>query len=153
SCGIVSTGTCTEGGVERELVPPQPGDLVITELMPDPSAVADGAGEWIEVLVTADVDLNGLELGDDPSSPDATLPIGGDCLAASAGDRVVRAKNADETLNGGLPPVLATFGFNLTNGGGTLFVGMGGEAFDTVTWTGSTPGAAWTVDPAAEDPI
>lgn len=153
SCGIVSTGTCTEGGVERELVPPQPGDLVITELMPDPSAVADGAGEWIEVLVTADVDLNGLELGDDPSSPDATLPIGGDCLAASAGDRVVLAKNADETLNGGLPPVLATFGFNLTNGGGTLFVGMGGEAFDTVTWTGSTPGAAWTVDPAAEDPI
>lgn len=152
SCGTIPSGTCTDGGSERDVVVPQPGDLVITELMPDPAAVTDANGEWFEVLATASVDLNGLQFGDDPTSPDGTLPVGGDCVAVSAGERVVVARNPDPVLNGGLPAALAGT-FSLSNGGGTLFVGIGNEAFDTVTWNGSTPGAAWTVDPAAEDPV
>jgi hypothetical protein len=152
SCGTIPSGTCLDGGVERRVVVPQLGDLVITEIMPNPAAVGDTAGEWFELLATASVDLHGLELGDDPTAPDDTLlPEDGDCLAVSAGERVVVARNDVPATNGGLPPViLATF--TLTNGSSTLSVGIGGQALDTVTWAASTEGAAWTVDPAAEDP-
>lgn len=151
SCGSTPVGTCSDGGADRAVIVPQPGDLVITELMPNPAAVGDTAGEWFELLATASVDLNGLQLGDDLASPDATLPAGGDCLAVAAGQRVVLARNANEAENGGLPPAIQA-AFSLANDGGALSVGTGGVPLDTVTWTGSTAGAAWTVDPAAEDP-
>jgi hypothetical protein len=153
SCGTIPSGTCLDGGMERDVVLPQAGDLVITELLPNPSAVLDTAGEWFEVLATASVDLNGLELGDDLASPDATLPVGGDCLAVGAGERVVVARNPDPAMNGGLPAEAIAASFSLSNTGGTLSVGLGGVALDTVTWMGSTDGAAWTVDPGAEDPV
>lgn len=152
SCGGIPSDTCNDGGMERDLVRPTAGDLVITELMPDPDMVGDDAGEWFELLVTASVDLNGLELGDDPANPDQTLPAGGDCLAVSAGTRVILARNDDPAQNGGLPPVLATFGFGLVNGGDTLFVGHDGQTLDIITWSMSTAGVALTLDPAAENP-
>lgn len=152
SCGTIPSGTCLDGGVERDVVLPQAGDLVITELMPNPSVVGDTAGEWFEILATAAVDLNGLELGDDLASPDDTLPVGGDCLAVGAGERVVVARSADPAINGGLPAAIEA-SLSLPNTAGTLSVGLGGVALDTVTWSGSGDGASWTVDPTAEDPV
>ena len=152
-CAGSMPSTCNDGGTRRAVVAPQLGDLVITELMPDPSAVADAEGEWFEVLVTADVDLNGLELGTDPTSPDDTLPVNGDCIAVTAGTRVVFARNADSAGNGGIDPVLAPFSFGLANGGGTLFVGYVGEVLDQITWTGASAGTAISLDPDAEDPV
>ncbi|MBC8070442.1 MAG: hypothetical protein IAG13_19070 [Deltaproteobacteria bacterium] len=152
-CAGTTPSSCLDGGERRMVVPPQLGDVVITELMPDPSAVGDADGEWFELLVLADVDLNGLELGTDPTDPDVTLPGSGDCLAIAAGTRVVLARDADPLVNGGLDPVLATFGFGLANCGGTLSVGYVGEVLDTVTWTGSDPGASISLDPDAEDPV
>ena len=52
---------CTDEGGQRPLVSPEPGDLVITEIFPDPLG-ADAARDWIEVYVWASVDLNGLTL-------------------------------------------------------------------------------------------
>jgi hypothetical protein len=152
ACGTVAPGTCNDGGNERPTVAPVAGDLVITEFMPDPSAVGDAQGEWFEVLVLADVDLNGLEIGSEVGSVDVTVQPGGDCIAVTSGTRVVFAREADSATNGGLDPVVATFDFGLTNGGGSLFVGIGGEALDVVTWSGSSPGAASSLDPAAENP-
>lgn len=152
-CGGTTPSTCIDGGTRRMVVAPQVGDLVITELMPDPSAVGDADAEWFEVLVTADVDLDGLQLGTDPSDPDVTLPQGGDCISVAAGTRVVFARNDDAAANGGLDPVLATFSFGLANGGGTLFVGYVGEVLDQITWSGSSPGTASSLDPDAEDPV
>lgn len=151
ACGSVNPTVCTDGGTERDVVPPAAGDLVITEFMPDPSAVGDAQGEWFEVLVLADVDLNGLELGTEVGNA-ATVVPGGDCIAVTAGTRVVFARSADAATNGGLDPVAATFDFGLTNGGGSLFVGYGGEALDIITWSGSDPGTASSLDPGAETP-
>lgn len=153
TCGVTPVGTCNDGGSDRDVVPPQVGDLVITEVMPDPSAVTDANGEWFEVLVTADVDLNGLAFGDDPTNPDEVLPPGGDCIAVTAGQRVIFARNDDTGTNGGLPPVVATFGFGLTNGGDSLFVGHGDVVLDEMSWNGSDAGTAITLDPAAEDTV
>lgn len=154
SCGTVSPGMCDDGGVMRPVVVPTLGDLVITEVMPNPDAgglVSDTAGEWFELLATADVDLNGLELGDDPLAPDDVL-VSPACLEVAAGARVVVARNADPATNGGLPPVIEAT-VSLANSNDALFVGTGGVVLDLVAWTTSTAGAAWTLDPSAEDPV
>lgn len=153
ACGGTTAGTCTEGDSERMVVAPTLGELVITELMPDPSAVSDANGEWFEVLVTADVDLNGLEIGAEVGSVDVTLPVGGACLSVSAGSRLVFARNATPGDNGGLDPVFAEFDFGLTNGGGTLFVGRGGEVLDAVSWSAAQAGTAKSLDPGSEDTV
>jgi len=153
ACGGTGTGLCTDGGNERRIVPPTIGDLVITEVMPDPSAVADAEGEWFELLVTADVDLNGLELGAPAGDADETLPVGGDCLVVTAGTRIVFAQNSDAGMNGGLPDPFATFAFGLTNAAGSVSVGRGGVTLDAVSWTDSDPGTALNLDPAAEDSV
>lgn len=153
ACGFTPPGTCDDDGTPREPVAPGPGDLVITEIMPNPDAVTDANGEWFEVLVTAEVDLNGLEIGRAEGDPDHTLPAGGPCLEAGAGTRIVLAKNADSGTNGGLDPVFATSGaLNLVNTDGTLYVGYDGATLDAVTWTSSTAGASLSLDPGSEDP-
>src|SRR5690606_25208488 len=58
-CAPVVAGACTEDGAMRPVVSPAVGDLVITEVMPNPAAVGDTDGEWVEVHALADVDLNG----------------------------------------------------------------------------------------------
>jgi hypothetical protein len=152
ACGTVNPTTCNDGGSQRDVVAPVAGDLVITEFMANPNAVGDEQGEWFELLVNADVDLNGLELGREVGSVDVTVPSDGDCIAVSAGTRVVLARNPDPLTNGGLEGVVATFDFGLTNSGGSLFIGRGGEALDAITWTSTTAGAASSLDPAFENP-
>jgi hypothetical protein len=107
--------TCVDAttGQPRPLMRPAVGDLVISELMPNPAVVSDTSGEWFEVHVKADVDLNGLKLGYDTASP-TTLQSQA-CIHPGPGSWVVFAKNADSAVNGGLPPVTATFGFSLGN--------------------------------------
>lgn len=145
--------TCRdEDGSERPLMAPEPGDLVITEWMANAGAVPDTNGEWLEVLVTADVDINGLQLANDPGLADLVLPDDGDCIPIEAGRRLVFARSADPALNGGLPDVFGVFEFSLANSGGGIFVGRGGDLLDAVTWQTSTHGVAWTLDPGAENP-
>ncbi len=151
ACGGTPPGTCDDGGNARDIVFAGEGDLVITEFMADPSAVADGDGEWFEVLVTADVDLNGLQFGDDPKNPDETLPISGDCIPVSAGDRIVFAHTDDSALNGGIEDVVATFGFGLTNSADNLFVGVADTVIDEIAWTSTQAGASTSVAPGSED--
>ncbi len=146
SCGIAPAGQCFDAGMPRDKVPPVDGDLVITEFMANPSGT-DGDKEWFEVYVDADVDLNGLQLGEDPAAPDDSLPEG-DCLAVTAGSYVVFAASDDPAINGGLLDVDFTFDFSLTNSDSGLFVGLGGVALDQITWTTTTEGAATSLDPA-----
>nr|WP_233278148.1 lamin tail domain-containing protein [Myxococcus stipitatus] len=140
-------------GRPRALRTPGVGSLVLTEFMADPAAVADGLGEWVEVLALRDVDLNGVSLMNESGAStmlDASL-----CLSMRAGSRGVLARNADTSLNGGLPSVLATFDFNLANAAGprSLRLGVAGQVLDTVTWThAATPGVSWQVAPASSDP-
>src|SRR5690606_25318630 len=110
-CGGASQ--CLDDGVFRDIVAPEVGDLVITELLPNSSAVADNVGEWFEVRATANVDLNGLRVGwgvaGDPLTsnwPTGTSSnIGPDCLRVTAGSYVLFARSNDPMENGDLPPV------------------------------------------------
>lgn len=154
-CAGSMPSTCNDGGTERAVVAPQVGDLVITELMPDPSAVADAEGEWFEVLVTADVDLNGLQLSSIDGAMVTTLEqtIDDDaCLAVSSGTRIVLARNSDMMMNGGLPAVDFAFGFGLSNSDHGLAVGVGDTVLDEVFWASVPAGSSRSLDPASSDP-
>jgi hypothetical protein len=156
--GPVDGGTPVNGCIDRSTgrarAPrvPDPGSLVLTEYMADPSAVSDATGEWVEVLALRDVDLNGVTLSNGSgSSAVLTSTL---CLSLKAGGRAVLARSEDVSLNGGLPSVLGTFAFNLANHSGThaLRLAVDGRLLDAVTWTAAAvPGVSSQVDPSRSD--
>ena len=101
------TGTCVVNGVVRPLITPQAGELVITEVMANPSAAADTTGEWLEVLARASVDLNDVSIQTTSSS---TRINAMDCLHVEPGDYVLLARSADPFVNGDLPPPKYVYG-------------------------------------------
>lgn len=151
---------CLDGDTARKIKSPVVGDLLIAELHPDPKALleqnpasGEPAGEWFEVWAAADVDLNGLELG----SPALkyTIPSGEmePCVAVAKGTLAVIARRGEPTDppfiatdpldNGGLPTPAAQYdGLSLSNSGGTLTIGVGGVALDSVTFTKPAAGKA-----------
>ncbi|HVK84684.1 MAG TPA: hypothetical protein VM513_11285 [Kofleriaceae bacterium] len=147
-------GTCLDDGTARAAVAPVAGDLVITEVMPSPNAVSDTTGEWFEVLVTRDVDLNGVGLDRAGDSTNPTVITTPDCLRVGAGSRIVFARSGDLALNGGLPPITHTFAFSLIAGSaatpGDVQLVYGAAVLDSVTWTSSRNGVALQLDP--DDP-
>ena len=144
--------TCLDGDESRDVVAPGAGDLIITEYMPNPSAVGDTEGEWFEVFATADVDLNGLELGKEVGDVEDTIAAA-ECISVSAGDYIVFARGDDAAVNGGLPQVDHLFGFALSNSGSGMFIGHGGELLDEVSWTSSNDGAATSLHPDRFDEL
>lgn len=71
---------------------PEPGDILITEVMQDPSAMGDSEGEWIELYNVTDtvVDLQGLVLRDD----DTDLHHIATALVIEAGGYLVLGRTA-----------------------------------------------------------
>jgi hypothetical protein len=132
-----------------------PGDLVINELMPDPSAVADADGEWFEVvnLSGLTVDLQGLELTTGANTTTVTGP-----LVAAPGAVVVFGRDADPLVNGGLTVDYAYGGaLSLTNTGGDLTLSFSATTFDAVAWDTATfpdpTGATLSLDPGSLDAV
>jgi len=152
-----SVNICNDNGTIRPVRSPETGDLVITEIMPSPSKVSDTVGEWFEIEVLTDIDLNNLLLdrAGDSSQP---VPINAyDCMRVTAGSYVVFAKSADPTVNGSLPTVAATFNFSLVTGStaspGDVRILVGDTVIDAVTWTSSRSGKALQLDPDFTDPL
>lgn len=143
-CMVVLPGQCDDNGTMRPTVPPQVGDLAITEVMPDPMAVADTAGEWFEIVVNRDVDLNGLAVAGATGNGNTLMST--TCVRVTAGTHLVFARNADNLTNGGLPPVAGTFTFNMANSNGTVRVLMSGAELDSMTWTTVRPGRSLQLD-------
>ncbi|MDP1828604.1 MAG: hypothetical protein Q8L48_35385 [Archangium sp.] len=130
--------------VVRPVRRPQPGELRITEWMPDPAAVADTDGEFIEVLASADLDLNGVSL--QVGSSKTTLASQG-CLAVTANSFIVFGKNGSSAANGGLPMLQGIFSGSLANAGGSIVLsGFDGGSFDAISYSGSRSGASQQVD-------
>ena len=87
----------TVGEVEE----PSPGDLVFSELMINPSVVADEVGEWVELYNTAGypIDVGGYTFHDlDFDSYEIEGP-----LIVAGGDYLVLCASMDTSINGGVP--------------------------------------------------
>lgn len=124
-------------GAANVAPPPQ---LVITEVMQNPSAVADDAGEYFEIYNAGPlaIDLEGWVISDNGSD---SHTISGS-LVVEAGEYIVLGNNADSSSNGG---VAVDYdyggGFFLANGDDELVLTMpDGTEIDRIEWDG---GATW----------
>src|SRR5690606_32529081 len=147
---------CLLGDQPVAVIRPAPGDLVITELMPNPAMVGDDFGEWFEIhsLASAEFHLNGVEigrtLGDDPQETIATA----ECSVIAPGSYAVVASNADAMINGGIPAeaIVWQTKISMTNSSGSLWLGTDGELLDAVTWNNPRAGEARALDPDFLEP-
>lgn len=155
-CTPVIVGQCNDGAGMRDVVTPAAGELVITELMPNPfgSADIDVGKEWFEVKAMADVDLNGLGIDRLNTTTTPDVIESPDCIRVTAGSYVVFARSFDPGVNGMLPSgaVLATFSkTSLVQTAGDLQLISNGTQIDAITWTGSREGASIGLDPDLTD--
>lgn len=95
-------------------------DIVITEIMQNPSAVSDGSGEWIEILNTGSEDLNlkGWSFSDNDSD---SFNIESD-LIVKAGTYSVLGNNAIASTNGGVTVDYEYSGMFLSNSSDELVI-------------------------------
>lgn len=142
-CIDVGTGTA------RAVQHPVEGDLVITEWHSFPAATAAANGEFIEVMVKRDVDLNGLVLQVGTNR----VPVSSaNCLPAAANSFILFGRNGDALANGGLPPLTASFTAALTGTSTISVLSSDGGLYDTITASGETQGASTQVAPGFETP-
>jgi len=131
------------------------GDLVISELMPDPLMVEDDLGEWFEVVnVSArDIELQGWTFAYSAGSVTVESSV-----VVSPGEHALMAASSLPERNGGLPWVDWMYtrdDLRLTNTGDSLAVTMGATvidelAYDTIDWT-VPEGASLYLDPGYLD--
>lgn len=119
---------------------PSSSDLVITEIMQDPAAVPDTAGEWFEVFNpgTVAVDINGWTIRAEGS--DSHVISNGGPLLVLPGAAIVLGRNGDPLQNGGYTASYVYTGINLANADDEiLLVEPGGRVVDRVAYTGVAP--------------
>nr|WP_223646492.1 lamin tail domain-containing protein [Corallococcus sp. EGB] len=141
--------TCLPPGAvsPREVQPPRPGELIITEVMANPRG-DDTVGEWLEVRATVPLDLNGLTVGTDTSG---TRLESERCLSLAAGEFALLARRREQDVNGGLPEPLATFSVDLRNAGGVVAVRAGNVLIDSALYGPAVDGVATQVSAPLTD--
>ncbi|MEM9513374.1 MAG: ExeM/NucH family extracellular endonuclease [Actinomycetota bacterium] len=147
----------TNGGGGDPAPAPAPGDLVITEVMQNPAAVGDTAGEWFEVsnLSAQPISLDGWTISDNDSDRHT---IAGP-IEVPAGGYAVLGNNADAATNGGATVDYEFSGIAVANGADELVLtDPDGVEFDRIEWDGGPiwpdpTGASMTLSPAAIDVI
>lgn len=120
---LAPAGKCDPGnGSFRDIVKPMPGDLVISEIMPNP--VTEPTQEWFEITNVggASFDLNGLGLDRPDDSPAPTVITSTLCKPLAPNTYALFARSLDSAGNGGLPTPDASYGFSLIQDNGTIQV-------------------------------
>jgi len=139
------------------------GDLVITEMMPEPVAVAEQRGEWFELknVSSRDIDMQGWTISDS----DGFVVIDESVLVV-AGEYALFAARPVSDYNGNLPEVDWAFDWDdmhLNNAGDDLIISMGGTVIDELSYLPPewpvTEGGSLYLDPgyidaqANDDPV
>ncbi len=148
-------GTPAEVSVD---VLPEPGDVVITEVMVAPFQVADAVGEWIELYnaSSSSIAFDGWELSD-LAGQGHTIASGGG-LVLAPGDHAVVGNNANQVTNGDVPVDYQYTGFDLENAADEIVLTFGGVEVDRVEYDTSQGwpdlwGQSMSLDPAALDHV
>jgi len=92
-------------------------DLLITEIMADPSKVNDTNGEWFELFnpTASSINLQGMILSDDGSNSHTISTD--NALWIASGQYFVMGKNGDSNTNGGFNADYVYSNFTLGNSG------------------------------------
>ena len=152
-------GGAGEGEGDRPIPVLRPGDLVITEFMPNPVDRDQGA-EYFEVLnnTVEEIDLHGLEFRDLPSNNgDFNSYLVDEQLVVAAGAYVLFGALDNGERTG--PPVDFTYpwgGFTLANGEDEIILKAGDVVVDEIRYDpswGVAQGAAIRLDPDSTDSV
>lgn len=145
-----TTGTCIEDGGMRPITAPNAGDVIITEVMADPTGT-DTTTEWFELYARAPVDLNDLTISTSTSSGRLTSSA---CLYVQPGEYVLLARSADSFVNGDLPPPRIVYSApSFANGVNQRIALTRGDAgIDEIALGPSQSGRSWSLDPTLLDP-
>jgi hypothetical protein len=131
---------------------PVEGDIVITEIMPNPASVDDNAGEWFELKNVSgnSASLTGCSIHDDSMTHNIVGP-----LTVGAGEFLLFAVNGKVNTNGGLIVDYVYTGFAFANPGDSLTLKCGFSDIDKVDFDSITypyaPGVSMQLDPVFED--
>lgn len=156
-CPLADPGTCAQcydGGALRDAIAPQPGQLVITEVMANAGVTAESVGEWFELQVTEGAfDLNCLQYGgnttkfaEDPES--AAVVQQPECFKVQAGDTLLFSqKEWSET------DVVVKLTLNdnpgTSNPSPGVYIAHGNTILDEIHYPSPKDGIAWSLDPGA----
>ena len=107
--GNVSDGDGCSATCKKEAPPAAKGTLLITEIMPDPDAVVDAKGEWLEIYnPSADaIDLSGWQLKINQYTHTITAPAGGPPLSIAPKQYALLIALGEVAVNNGLKPLYA----------------------------------------------
>ena len=144
--------SCFDVGTQafRPIVKLTTGDLVVTEFMPDPSAAADAVGEWFEVLVKGNADLNGLLM---TGNSGLAAINSANCVRYDAGTLLLFANNMDPAVNGNIAPLAGAFTFALANTNAKILLYTDAGTVDQVTWTAVAAGKSKQLDITKQDSV
>ncbi|RZN84203.1 MAG: T9SS type A sorting domain-containing protein [Winogradskyella sp.] len=127
-----------------------PGDIFISEIMRNPSAVGDGDGEYFEVYnnTGGDIDMQGWVIRDEDINSSFEDPHTiATSVVVPAGGYFVFVINGDSMVNGGIGPTGAYSyegDISLSNSGSSsdgIVIECGGTIIDQVIWDGTFPPA------------
>ncbi|MGB0590675.1 MAG: lamin tail domain-containing protein [Myxococcota bacterium] len=148
------TEDCTSCAGDCPTCRPEPGDLLITEIMQNPKSVSDDTGEWIEVLNigSAPVELAGVLLRDDDLDQHLIAPM--PSLVIAPGEYVVLGASDDI---GGVASDYTWFDYSLGNGSDAVILEVDGVIIDAVSYdNGATfpdpNGASMSLSPETMTP-
>ncbi len=154
--GLINDCDAPGGGAAGNTCP-SAGDLVISEVMPNPYVLSDTSGEWFEIYNTtgSDIELEGMMIYDlDPTSPESHRIVGSVVVPASGYALLARHADALREYD------YVYSGFSLGNSGDELVVatwgtdGTDGVVIDEVSYTSSWPfasGYAMALDAGSMD--
>lgn len=152
---LACSATCAydESACSAAATPGAAGAIVITEIMQNPSALPDSAGEWFEVHNPGSAPLNlfGCTFAGTGGSGDR-FTVGSNVVVAAGG----YATFAVSAAPGFTPSYVWTGSFALANGSDGITLTCGTTAIDTVLWDdGATfpdpDGASMTLSPSLLD--
>ena len=144
--GVYGEATLTVGGSGGS-----GGGVVINEVIPNPNAVTDDVGEWLEVYNwgSAPVDLKGWVIASNNDTPH-TIAVS---VVVPAGGYAVLARNGDGAVNGGVTEQYA-YGTGVTLANSSDWVALrdgSGATVDSVAWSSVPTGASRGVADASVD--
>ncbi|MCS6898274.1 MAG: lamin tail domain-containing protein [Myxococcales bacterium] len=160
SCALAtvacSSPALSESGepLERRTQPAKKGDLIVTEIYPNPVGATEDNKEWFEVYNTTDapIDLDGWTFKDDKNSALLT----GTAIVPPKGYAVI-GQSKDKAINGGIQVDVEYGGkIGLSSTADEIhLIDPGGVEIDVVSyntvapWPPKTKGAAIQLDPSS----
>jgi subtilisin-like proprotein convertase family protein len=132
---------------------PQPGDLVITEIMVNPAQVSASQGQWFEIYSLADERIN-LE-GAVIENASQSYTIGSSAVLEPSSFLVFGVED-DPALNGQVDVDVVYQGVELAQDADTLTLGYSGQILDQVVYGSTYPvaeGYSMTLHPSLFSPV